>query len=59
MGEEVEDTKKCVNFYLSSTLFPPCPNRCSMDAQRVLNGCMYQPEHPFIPISVQEMNYFE
>ena len=37
--------------YPSSLLaiYPPTsPNGCSMDAERVLNGCLIQPEHPFI-----------
>ena len=33
---------------LSSTWFPPGPKGCSMDAERVLNGSTYYPEHPFI-----------
>ena len=32
---------------LSSTWFPPGPKGCSMDAERVLNGSTYYPEHPF------------
>ncbi len=30
---------------------PPSPNGCSMDAERVLNGCFLYHEHPFITLS--------
>ena len=32
-------------------------NGCSMDAERVLNGCMSQPEHPFITLFSQSLLY--
>ena len=46
--------KKNDNF---STWFPAGFNGCSMDAERVLNGCMSQPEHPFITLFPRSLFY--
>ena len=42
---------------LLSTWFPAGFNGCSMDAERVLNGCMSQPEHPFITLLFRSLFY--
>ena len=40
-----------------STWSPAGFNGCSMDAERVLNGCMSQPEHPFITLLFRSLFY--
>ena len=44
-------------YSLISTWSPPTSNGCSMDAERVLNGCLSQPEHPFITLFIRFLLY--